>query len=93
MARRRARTNWILDHLPQGQPSTILHGDLLPQNLLLAQKITLNAVIVHELLFHLKWTAEAIENRATNRFGGHGPEHYAGLLRSILGRAQQLSQE
>jgi aminoglycoside phosphotransferase (APT) family kinase protein len=137
---------WILDHLPQGQPSTILHGDLLPQNLLFddskdgkiavidwecaqigdpaydlaivtrgarkplgatdglrwlveyyneigAQKITLNAVIVHELLFHLKWTAEAIENRATNCFGGHGPEHYAGLLRSILGRAQQLSQE
>ncbi len=138
--------DWILDHLPEGSPSTVLHGDLLPQNLLFddskdgkvavidwecaeigdpaydlaivtrgarkplgatgglkrlveyyneasAQKITRRAVMVHELLFHLKWMAEAVENRATNRFGGHGPEHYAGLLRSILGRAQQLSQE
>ncbi len=138
--------DWILDHLPEGQPSTVLHGDLLPQNVLFdhsrdskvavidwecaeigdpaydlaivtrgarkplgatgglqrlveyyneasAQKISRRAVIVHELLFHLKWMAEAVENRAINRFGGHGPEHYAGLLRSILGRAQQLSQE
>ena len=26
--------DWILDHLPEGRPSTVLHGDLLPQNLL-----------------------------------------------------------
>jgi len=55
------------------------------------QKITLSAVIAHELLFHLEWMAEAVENRAKNRFGGHGPEHYAGLLRSIQSRAEQLS--
>jgi len=130
--------------LPEEQPSTVLHGDLLPQNLLFhrsaegrvavidwecaeigdpaydlaivtrgvrkplgvasglrrlveyynetgGQKITFGAVIVHELLFHLEWMAEAIENKAKNGFGGHGPEHYAGLLRSILSRAQQLS--
>jgi aminoglycoside phosphotransferase (APT) family kinase protein len=136
--------DWILGHLPEGQPSTILHGDLLPQNLLFddsrdgkvaiidwecaqignpaydlaivtrgvrqplgsadglrslveyyneiaAQKISISAVIVHELFFHLDWMAEAMENRARNRFRGHAPEHYAGLLRGILGRAKQLS--
>jgi aminoglycoside phosphotransferase (APT) family kinase protein len=25
---------WVLDHLPEKQPPTVLHGDLLPQNLL-----------------------------------------------------------
>jgi aminoglycoside phosphotransferase (APT) family kinase protein len=133
--------DWILDDLPEERPSTVLHGDLLPQNLLfdasesskiavidwecveigdpaydlaivtrgvrkplgvtdglrrlvelyneaVEQKIPLRAVMVHELLFHLNWMAEAAENRAKNRFGGHGPEHYAGLLGGILRRAR-----
>jgi aminoglycoside phosphotransferase (APT) family kinase protein len=133
--------DWILNHLPEERPSAVLHGDLLPQNLLfdhsksgkiavidwecaqigdpaydlaivtrglrkplgvmdglrrlvelynqaVEQKIPFSAVIVHELLLHLNWMAEAAENRAKNRFGGHGPEHYAALLGGILRRAE-----
>jgi aminoglycoside phosphotransferase (APT) family kinase protein len=133
--------DWILDHLPEERPSTVLHGDLLPQNLLIdrsetnkiavidwdcsqigdpaydlaivtrgvrqplgvadglrrlvelynetaEERIPVSAVIVHELWLHLNWMAEAAENRAKNRFGGHGPEHYAALLGGILRRAK-----
>jgi aminoglycoside phosphotransferase (APT) family kinase protein len=131
---------WILRNLPEGRTSTVLHGDLLPQNLLFAiqddheiavvdwecaqigdaaydlaivtrgvhkplgvanglhrlvlfynevaeQKIPPSAVMVHELLLHLHWLAES---QTENRPGGHGPEHYANLLRSILRRASAL---
>ena len=129
---------WILCNLPEGRTSTVLHGDLLPQNLLFAipddreiavvdwecaqtgdaaydlatrgvrrplgvanglqrlvlfyneaaeQKISPSAVVVHELLLHLNWLAES---QTENRSGGHGPEHYANLLGSILKRALSL---
>ena len=132
---------WILCNLrPEGRTSTVLHGDLLPQNLLFAirddreiavvdweyaqigdaaydlaivtrgvrrplgvanglqrlvlfyneaaeQKIPPSAVMVHELLLHLHWLAES---QTENRPGGHGPEHYANLLGSILRRALAL---
>lgn len=131
--------DWILSQLPQDRPSTVLHGDLLPQNLLCeywenraiavvdwecaqigdpaydlaivtrgvrkplgvpgglqrlvqfynepaADKISKNAVVVHEVMLHLNWLAEAAEAKAKNDFGGHGPEHYASLLGGILRR-------
>jgi aminoglycoside phosphotransferase (APT) family kinase protein len=131
---------WILCNLAEARTSTVLHGDLLPQNLLFAiaddreiavvdwecaqigdaaydlaivtrgvrrplgvanglqqlvsfynetaeQQISPSAVAVHELLLHLHWLAES---QTENRPGGHGPEHYAGLLGSILRRALAL---
>ena len=131
---------WILCNLAEARTSTVLHGDLLPQNLLFAiaddreiavvdwecaqigdaaydlaivtrgvrrplgvanglqrlvliynetaeQQISPSAVVVHELLLHLHWLAES---QTENRPGGHGPEHYAGLLGSILRRALAL---
>jgi aminoglycoside phosphotransferase (APT) family kinase protein len=135
---------WIMRNLPEGRTSTVLHGDLLPQNLLLdlgdnpgddseiavvdwecaqigdaaydlavvtrgfrtpfglknglqrlvslyneeaEEKISPSAVVVHELLLHLHWLAES---QTANRTGGHGPEHYADLLLSILRRALAL---
>ena len=51
------------------------------------QQISPSAVAVHELLLHLHWLAES---QTENRPGGHGPEHYAGLLGSILRRALAL---
>ena len=133
--------DWILGQLPHDRASTLLHGDLLPQNLLFEdwenhqaavvdwecakigdpaydlaivtrgireplgvpgglhrlvefynetaeRKISANAVVVHEVLLHLKWMAEAAEAKAKNRFGGHGPEHYANLLGGILRRVR-----
>jgi aminoglycoside phosphotransferase (APT) family kinase protein len=132
--------DWILSHLPEGRPSTVLHSDLLPQNVLLDEsgggriaivdwqeaklgdpaydlavvtrgvrkplgverglerivdlynqtaehKLPIHAVIVHELIFHLNWLSDAVKKRAQKRIGGHGPEHYASLLGSILRRA------
>lgn len=129
------------NHLPEERPSAVLHGDLLPQNLLFdhsesgkvavidwesaqigdpaydlaivtrgvrkplgvmdglrrlvelynqaaEQKIPISAVIVHELWLYLKWMAEAAENRVKNRYGGHGPEHYAALVGGILRRTE-----
>ena len=131
---------WILCNLAEARTSTVLHGDLLPQNLLFAiaddrktavvdwecaqigdaaydlaivtrgvrrplgvanglqrlvlfynetaeQQIPPSAVVVHELLLHLHWLAES---QTENRPGGHGPEHYAVLLGSILRRALAL---
>jgi aminoglycoside phosphotransferase (APT) family kinase protein len=131
---------WIMRNLLEGRTSTVLHGDLLPQNLLLSieddpeiavvdwecaqigdaaydlaivtrgfrrpfgiknglprlvslyneeaeQKISPSAVVVHELLLHLHWLADS---QTENRPGGHGPEHYADLLVSILRRALAL---
>jgi aminoglycoside phosphotransferase len=133
--------DWILGQLPHDRASTLLHGDLLPQNLLFEDwenhqtavldwecakigdpaydlaivtrgtrkplgvpgglhrlvkfynetaesKISVNAVVVHEILLHLNWLAEAAEAKAKNRFGGRGPEHYANLLGAILRRAR-----
>ena len=51
------------------------------------QKIPPSAVVVHELLLHLHWLAES---QTETRPGGHGPEHYANLLGSILRRAFAL---
>jgi len=31
-----AAQQWILDHQPHGSPSVLLHGDLLPQNILVS---------------------------------------------------------
>jgi hypothetical protein len=42
---------------------------------------------VPELLLHLHWLAES---QTADRTGGHGPEHYADLLLSILRRALAL---
>jgi hypothetical protein len=50
-------------------------------------KISANAVVVHEVMLHLNWLAEAAEARAKKDFGGHGPEHYASFLGGILRRA------
>ncbi len=136
--------DWILHHSPSDRPSVVLHGDLLPQNLLLdtsknariavldwecaqigdpaydlaivtrgvrkplgissglqrlvslyneiaAHKIEPAAVIVHELFLHLNWLAEAAEKKRNKNAGGHGPEHYAGLLGSILRRAEAVA--
>jgi aminoglycoside phosphotransferase (APT) family kinase protein len=52
------------------------------------QKIEPDAVIVHELLLHLDWLAEAAERKRNKDAGGHGPDHYAGLIRGILRRAK-----
>jgi aminoglycoside phosphotransferase len=136
--------DWILGQLPHDQASTVLHGDLLPQNLLFENrekpqiavldwecaqigdpaydlaivtrgirkplgvpdglhrlvefynetaesKISANAVVVHEVLLHLNWLAEAADARAKHRFAGHAPEHYANLLRGILLRSVTTS--
>ena len=50
------------------------------------QKLTVNAVVVHELLFHLSWLDDAMKTQP-KRVGGHAPEHYAELLGGILRRA------
>jgi aminoglycoside phosphotransferase (APT) family kinase protein len=52
------------------------------------QKIEPDAVIVHELLLHLDWLAEAAERKRNKDAGGHVPDHYAGLIRGILRRAK-----
>ena len=132
--------DWILLHASGERSSVVLHGDLLPQNLLVdsktsqiavvdweaarigdpaydlaivtagvrrplgitdglqrlvdlynetaPQKIELEAVIVHELLLHLNWLAEAAQRKRHKDAGGHGPDHYAGLIRGILRRAK-----
>lgn len=51
------------------------------------QQISPSAVVAHELLLHLRWLAES---QTENRSGGHGPEHYADLLGSILRRTLAL---
>ena len=131
--------DWILSQLPESRSAVVLHGDLLPQNLLLddvdrsrvsivdwqeaiigdpaydlavvtrgvrkplgvqhgleqlvdlynetaEQKLPVNAVVVHELLFHLSWLSDAMKTQP-KRVGGHAPEHYAELLGGILRRA------
>jgi aminoglycoside phosphotransferase (APT) family kinase protein len=133
--------DWILRHASSERPSVVLHGDLLPQNLLVdrsktgriavvdwesagigdpaydlaivtcgarkplgitggsqllvdlynesaPQSIEPEAVTVHELLFHLDWLAEAAKRKRNKETGGHGPDHHAGSIRSILRRAQ-----
>jgi aminoglycoside phosphotransferase (APT) family kinase protein len=133
--------DWILLHASSERPSVVLHGDLLPQNLLVdnskngqiavvdwesaqigdpaydlaivtrgvrkplgitdgrqwlvdlynetaPQKIEPEAVIVHELLLHLNWLAEAAARKRNKDAGGHGPDHYAGLIQGILRRAK-----
>jgi aminoglycoside phosphotransferase (APT) family kinase protein len=133
--------DWVLGQLPHDRASTLLHGDLLPQNMLFEawenhqtavldwecakigdpaydlaivtrgirkrlgvsgglhqlvefynetaeSKVSVNAVVIHEVLLHLNWLAEAADAKAKNRFGGHGPEHYANLLGGILRRAR-----
>lgn len=132
--------DWILLHTSSERPSVVLHGDLLPQNLLVdtsengriavvdwesarigdpaydlaivtagvrkplgitygrqrlvdfynetaPRKVEPEAVIVHELLLHLNWLAEAAERKRKDA-GGHGPDHYAGLIWGILRRAE-----
>ncbi len=133
--------DWILLHASSERSSAVLHGDLLPQNLLVdisrtgqiavvdwesarigdpaydlaivtagvrrplgitdglqrlvdlynktaPQKIEPEEVIVHELLLHLNWLAEAAERKRNKDAGGHGPDHYAGLISGILRRAK-----
>jgi aminoglycoside phosphotransferase (APT) family kinase protein len=133
--------DWILSQLPNDRPSTVLHGDLLPQNLLFEirengetavvdwesaqigdpaydlaivtrgvrkplgisgglqrlvqfyneaaeDKISADAVLLHELLLHLDWLAEAVAACSRNHLGGHGPEHYATALGGIVRRAR-----
>jgi aminoglycoside phosphotransferase (APT) family kinase protein len=132
--------DWILLHASSERSSVVLHGDLLPQNLLLdsktgqiavvdwesarigdpaydlaivtagvrrplgitdglqrlvelynetaPQKIEPEDLIVHELLLHLKWLAEAAERKRRKDAGGHGPDHHAGLIRNILRRTK-----
>jgi len=46
-------------------------------------------VVVHKVLLHLHWLAEAVEAKTKNRFGGHAPEHCANLLGGILRRAHE----
>jgi hypothetical protein len=58
-----------------------------PANLRLSYR-SFSAVIVHELWLHLNWMAKAAENRAKNRLGEHGPEHYAAPLGGVLRRAE-----
>jgi aminoglycoside phosphotransferase (APT) family kinase protein len=132
--------DWIVLHASSERSSAVLHGDLLPQNLLVdsktsqiavvdwesarigdpaydlaivtagvrrplgitdglqrlvdlynetaPQKIAPEEVIVHELLLHLNWLAEAAERKRHKDAGGHGPDHYGGLIRGILRRAK-----
>lgn len=133
---------WILSYLPENRPSVILHGDLLPQNLLVEgfenpqisvidwqeamvgdpaydlavvtrgarqplgiahglqrlvelynetadQKLTVEAVAVHELLFNLNWLQDAVKCETQGHFGGHAPEHYAAQLGAVFRRAVQ----
>jgi aminoglycoside phosphotransferase (APT) family kinase protein len=135
----RAR-DWIVGHFPEERAATVLHGDLLPQNLLFdhrnddrvgvldwecakigdpaydlaivtcghrkplgvpngmrriveyynqkaACKVSPGDVLIHEMLFHLNWTADAVKRREQNEFGGHGPEHFAAALGSLINRA------
>lgn len=133
--------DWIFSQLTDDRSSTVLHGDLLPQNLLFEiledgeiavvdweyaqigdpaydlgivtrgirkplgitgglqrlvqfynevaeQKISEKSVVVHEVLLHLDWLAEAAEASSNNQLSGHGPEHYATILGGILRRAR-----
>ena len=52
------------------------------------QKIEPEEVIVYELLLHLNWLAEAAQRKRHKDAGGHGPDHYARLIRGILRRAK-----
>jgi aminoglycoside phosphotransferase (APT) family kinase protein len=132
---------WILGQSPHDRGSRLLHGDLLPQNLLFdiqedggigvvdwecarigdpaydlaivtrgARKpmgipggvqrlvqfyneaaeddISVNAVMVHEMLLHLNWLNKAAKASDDNQLGGHGPEHYATMLGAILRRTR-----
>jgi aminoglycoside phosphotransferase (APT) family kinase protein len=132
---------WILGQLPLVRGSRVLHGDLLPQNLLFdiqedrgigavdwecarigdpaydlaivtrgARKplgipgglqrlvrfyneatedhISVDAVMVHEMLLHLSWLDEAAKASYNNQLRGHGPEHYATMLGAILRRTR-----
>lgn len=136
---------WIISHLPENRGSVILHGDLLPQNLLVEgfenpqisvidwqeamigdpaydlavvtrgarqplgiahglrrlvklynqaadQELTVEAVVVHELLFNLGWLADAVKSETQGHVGGHSPEHYAAQLGALLRRAMQREQ-
>lgn len=132
---------WILGQLPDDRSSRVLHGDLLPQNLLFdfqedggigvvdwecarigdpaydlaivtrgarkplgvpggvqrlvqfyneaaEDEISVNAVMVHEMLLHLNWLDEAAKASSNNQLAGHGPEHYATMLGAILRRTR-----
>jgi len=129
---------WIEAHLTQ-RPATVLHGDLLPQNLLwdfmgsgtisvidwecarigdpaydlaivtrgaqqplkesggfarlltayneaTSTSLPASAVRIHELLLHLRWLAETARDQVAGTLQGHGPDHYAQKLESMLRR-------
>ena len=133
--------DWILSQLPHARSSVVLHGDLLPQNVLIniqesigiavvdwecaqigdpaydlaivtrgARKplgipdglqrlvqlynestedaLSVNAVMIHEVLLHLNWLSEVAEAASKNQLAGHGPEHYATMLGGILRRTR-----
>ena len=134
---------WILSRLPESRPSVMLHGDLLPQNILChetraewkvalidwefaaigdpaydlaivtrgdrklmginnglgllvenyrkAGGIELSAVEVriHELLLFLNWLWESAEAEKKGQHRGHGPDHYAQRIESLLRRAEK----
>jgi hypothetical protein len=50
--------------------------------------ISVNAVMVHEMLLHLNWLNKAAKASYNNQLGGHGPEHYATMLGAILQRTR-----
>jgi aminoglycoside phosphotransferase (APT) family kinase protein len=139
----RAVREWILSRLPASRPATVLHGDLLPQNIHCGENRdewktavidwefaeigdpacdlavvtrgdrrlmgTNNAlrhlldnyresggidfsvadVHIHEMLMLLKWLWSSAQGHRRGQTEGHGPDHYAQRLESLLRRAEK----
>lgn len=140
-----AARRWILTRLPANRPATVLHGDLLPQNIHCGDsmgewktavidwefaeigdpaydlaivtrgdrrlmginnglrhlvdcyresggiELSLADVRIHELLLLLNWLWDSNQGHRRGRTEGHGPEHYAQRVESLLRRAERES--
>ena len=140
-----AARKWILTRLPANRPATVLHGDLLPQNIHCGEsgeewktavidwefaeigdpacdlaivtrgdrklmginngllhlvdcyresggiELTVADVHIHELLMLLKWLWDSDQGHRRGRTEGHGPDHYAQRVESLLHRAESES--
>ncbi|UCD79707.1 MAG: aminoglycoside phosphotransferase family protein [Desulfobacterales bacterium] len=136
-----AAREWILTRLPINRPATVLHGDLLPQNINCGENkgewkiavidwefaeigdpafdlaivtrgdrklmginnglkhlvnnyreaggidLTVSDVNIHELLLLMKWLWESAQGHRRGQTEGHGPDHYAQRVESLLRRA------
>lgn len=140
-----AARRWILTRLSANRSATVLHGDLLPQNIHCGDsrgewktavidwefaeigdpaydlaivtrgdrklmgtnnglrhlvdwyrksggiELSLADVRIHELLMLLNWLWDSDQGHRRGRTEGHGPEHYAQRVESLLRRAERES--